>query len=128
MVCDGTVGKAVSKPGTERVQEGLGLLLPHGVALLWGEVLAFALNPIERLDGVKPFHGLAGLPGVVRMCPLGLDRLVELAARMGHAAVSGLLTPSVLFGRWRPKRLGLDVERQQRLDLFEGVGLGQLGE
>jgi hypothetical protein len=38
------------------------------------------------LDGVKPFHGLAGLPGVVRMCPLGLDRLVELAARMGHAA------------------------------------------
>jgi hypothetical protein len=38
------------------------------------------------------------------------------------------INPILLFGRWRPKRLGLDVERQQRLDLFEGLGLGQLGE
>ena len=57
---------------------------------------------------------------------LRLHRHVRARAARLHRKRS--INRILLFGRWRSKRLGLDVERQQRLDLFEGLGLGQLGE
>ncbi len=86
MFCGATVGRAASSQARRVSKRGLGLLLPHGVALLRGDILALPLDPIERLEVAKPFHRLADLLGVVRMRPLSLDRLVELATRMGHAA------------------------------------------
>ena len=51
------------------------------------------LDPIECLEVAKPFHRLADLLGVIPTDSLGLDRLVELAARMGHTADQGVVMP-----------------------------------